>query len=107
MAEKLSWKRYGVDQTLVKAFEDNPILHGLTERFKDEFLHAMASAHDEMSRTMTNVLPQSGENHYCLACGMSHEAIDFFNGLAIVFAKAFMESPELRTLLFKLGYSRD
>jgi hypothetical protein len=106
--EKLSWKRYGLDKTLTRVLEEDKVLSGLVQRLGNQFLESMTRIHDQMHGTdLTSILPRSGESNFCVECGTSHEAIDFFSALIIAIGKTFIESDEFKTLLFNLGYSRD
>ena len=106
--EKLSWKRYGLEKSLTRGLEEDQVLSGLVQKLMNQFLAATTMIHDRMHGTdLTSILPRSGESNFCVECGTSHEAIDFFSALTIAIGKTFIESDEFKTLLFKLGYSRD
>ena len=52
-----------------------------------------------------SVLPNPGKAGLYPGCGVSHEALDFFDPLGLALFETLMEGSEFKALLSRLGYT--
>jgi DNA-binding MarR family transcriptional regulator len=106
--EKTNMRKYDVDKTIAlitKELCDHNELEGL----RVPFFAMLAMVHDELqSRGYEDILPNKDPEWFCQQCEANHEAVEFFQAVALAMIRALTEdSTHFKRLLGRLGYQNN
>lgn len=103
--EKTTMRKYDVDKKLAlvtrELYEGNEL-----EGLRVPFFAMLAMVHDELqSRGLKDTLPSKGEEWFCQQCEANHQALEFFQAIALAIVRTLMDdSDHFNRLLSRLGY---
>ena len=106
--EKTTMRKYDVDKKLAlvtrELYEGNEL-----ESLRVPFFAMLAMVHDELqSRGLKDTLPSRGEEWFCQQCEANHQAVEFFQAIALAIVRTLMDdSNHFNRLLSRLGYLSD
>jgi hypothetical protein len=103
--EKPSLKKYDVDKTIALATKEL-LEHNELESLRVAFFAMLAMVHDELqSKGFEDAIPNKGPEWFCQQCETNHQAVEFFQAIALSIIRALMDdSGHFNRLLGRLGY---
>jgi hypothetical protein len=103
--ERTTLRKYDVDKRVAlvtrELYEGNEL-----ESLRVPFFAMLAMVHDELqSRGHDDALPTKAEEWFCQQCEANHQAVEFFQAVAIAIIRTLMDdSSHFKRLLSRLGY---
>jgi hypothetical protein len=103
--EKMTLRKYDVDKKVALVtrdlYEGNEL-----ETLRVPFFAMLAMVHDELqSRGLDDALPSKAAEWFCQQCEANHQAVEFFQAVAIAIIRILMDdSDHFKRLLARLGY---
>jgi len=103
--EKTTLRKYDVDKKVALVtrdlYEGNEL-----ESLRVPFFAMLAMVHDELkSRGLDDALPSRAAEWFCQKCEANHQAVEFFQAVAIAIIRILMDdSDHFKRLLSRLGY---
>ena len=103
--EETTLRKYDVDKKLAlvtrELYKGNEL-----ESLRVPFFAMLAMVHDEVqSRGLDDTLPNKGAEWFCQQCEANHQAVEFFQAVALAMIRTLMDdSGHFKRLLARLGY---
>ena len=107
MAERVVWKKYGIEDKIVDCLGKNEAVRELVERVKEYLFKGLLNVYESLSREYKELLPPPSKERFCPKCAVSHEALEFFHAIVLSSLSEAMDDDDFYTdLLGVLGYTR-
>ena len=106
--EKTNMRKYDVDKMLAQITKEL-CDHNELESLRVPFFAMLAMVHDELqSRGLEDDLPNKGPEWFCQECETNHQAVEFFQAVALAIVRALIDdSAHFKRLIGRLGYHQD
>jgi DNA-binding MarR family transcriptional regulator len=103
--EKPSLRKYDVEKTIALVTKEL-LEHNELESLRVAFFAMLAMVHDELlDGGFEDMLPNKGPEWFCQQCETNHQAVEFFQAIALAIIRSLIDdSGHFNRLLGRLGY---
>jgi len=107
VAERVVWKKYGIEDKIAYSLRKNEAVTELVEGVKEYLFNGLLNVYESLSREFKELLPSPSKERFCPKCGVSHEALEFFHVIVLASLSEALDEDDFYTdLLGVLGYTR-
>ncbi len=107
MAERVVWKKYGIEDKIAYSLRKNEAVTELVEGVKEYLFNGLLNVYESLSREFKELLPSPSKERFCPKCAISHEALEFFHVIVLASLSEALDEDDFYTdLLGVLGYTR-